>query len=133
MDHAKSAEPADNVVVAIIDFFQDRAAFTMWSRLFNPEQPSYNHPGPNTAGPLYFAALKGLNVTARNLLDKGADVNTQGGLYGSALQAASSGGHKGVVQMLLAKGADVNAQGGEYGSAQYVASLEATRRLSSAC
>jgi ankyrin repeat protein len=56
------------------------------------------------------------------LLDKGADVNAQGGEYGNALQAASWGGHKEVVQQLLDKGADVNAQGGEYGNALQAAS-----------
>ena len=35
------------------------------------------------------------------LLDKGTDVNAQGGEYGNALQAASSRGHDQVVQMLL--------------------------------
>jgi len=48
------------------------------------------------------------------LLDKGAEVNAQGGRYGNALQAASEGGHEKVIQMLLDKSAEVNAQGGEY-------------------
>jgi ankyrin repeat protein len=56
------------------------------------------------------------------LLDKGADVNAQGGDYGNALQAALSEGHEQVVKMLLDKGADVNAQGGDYGNALYTAS-----------
>jgi ankyrin repeat protein len=55
-------------------------------------------------------------------LDKGADVNAQGGEYGNALQAASSRGHQEIVQLLLDKGADVNAQGGEYGNALPAAS-----------
>jgi ankyrin repeat protein len=45
----------------------------------------------------------------QQLLDKGADVNAQGGQYSNALQAALWGGHKEVVQQLLDKGADVNA------------------------
>ena len=49
------------------------------------------------------------------LLDKGADVNAQGGYYGNALRAASCKGHEKVVQMLLDKGADSNAYGGECG------------------
>jgi ankyrin repeat protein len=48
----------------------------------------------------------------QQLLEKGADVNAQGGWYGSALLAALFGGHHKVVQQLLEKGADVNAQGG---------------------
>ncbi|THW54470.1 hypothetical protein D6D19_10716, partial [Aureobasidium pullulans] len=54
----------------------------------------------------------------------GADVNAQGGEYGSALQAASVKGHDKTVQILLDRGADVNAQGGEYGSALQAASVK---------
>jgi ankyrin repeat protein len=39
------------------------------------------------------------------LLDKGADINAQGGRYGNALQAASEGGQEQVVKMLLGAGA----------------------------
>jgi ankyrin repeat protein len=45
----------------------------------------------------------------RLLVDKGADVNVQGGRTGNALQAASERGHEAVVRLLLDKGADVNA------------------------
>jgi ankyrin repeat protein len=58
------------------------------------------------------------------LLEKGADVNAQGGHYGNALQAAANGGHDSVVTLLLEKGADVNAQGGHYGNALQAASME---------
>ena len=51
------------------------------------------------------------------VLEKGADVNAQGGLHGNALQAASLGGHEAIVKLLLEKGADVNAQGGRHGNA----------------
>ena len=40
------------------------------------------------------------------LLDKGAEVNAQGGDYGNALQAASAGGYEQVVMMLHAAGAN---------------------------
>jgi len=46
----------------------------------------------------------------------------QGGHYGNALQAASSGGHDKVVRMLMDVGADVNAQGERYGNALQAAS-----------
>ncbi|EED17208.1 ankyrin repeat-containing protein, putative [Talaromyces stipitatus ATCC 10500] len=55
------------------------------------------------------------------LLEKGADVNTQGGEFGNALQAAVEGGRLEIVERLLEKGADVNAQGGLYGNALQVA------------
>ena len=58
------------------------------------------------------------------LLEKGADVNAQGGEYGNALQAAMWEGCEAVVQLLLEKGADINAQGGKYGNALQAASWE---------
>ncbi|SLM38546.1 vegetative incompatibility protein het-e-1 [Lasallia pustulata] len=61
---------------------------------------------------LQAASLTDHDQVVQMLLDKGADVNAQGGMYGNALQAASSRDHDQVVQMLLDKGADVNAQGG---------------------
>ena len=61
------------------------------------------------------------------LLERGADVNAQGGHYGNALQAASFNGHRGVVELLLERGADVNAQGGDYGNALQAASSNGDR------
>jgi ankyrin repeat protein len=57
--------------------------------------------------------IKG-KVMVKLLLDKGADINAQGGNYRDALQAASSGGHEQIAQLLLDKGAGVNAPDGEY-------------------
>ena len=74
--------------------------------------------------PLYVAAEKGASVLTRILLDKGADVNAQGGHYGSALQAASAEGHKDIVTLLLDKGADVHTQGGHCSNALCAASAE---------
>jgi ankyrin repeat protein len=72
--------------------------------------------------PLSIAAEQGNQAVMEVLLDKGADVNAQGGYYGNALQSASVNGHKEVVTLLLDKGADVNAQGGYYGNALQAAS-----------
>jgi ankyrin repeat protein len=44
------------------------------------------------------------------LLDRGADVNAQGGRYGNALQAAASEGRQETVKLLLDYGADVTIQ-----------------------
>ncbi|KAK1840600.1 Ankyrin repeat domain-containing protein 50-like protein 3 [Colletotrichum chrysophilum] len=74
--------------------------------------------------PLIWGSSEGHDNIVRMLLDKGADVNAQGGRYGNALQAASFKGHDKIVQMLLDKDADVNAQGGDYVNALYIASEE---------
>jgi len=51
------------------------------------------------------------------LMERGADVNAQGGRHGNALQAASHRGHGKVVELLMERGAEVNAQGEEDGTA----------------
>ena len=56
------------------------------------------------------------------LLDKGADINAQGGENGNVSQAALSQGYEKVVQILLDNGADVNAQSRYYGNALQAAS-----------
>jgi len=70
------------------------------------------------------ASLGGHGRIVQMLLDKGADVDAQGGYYGSALQSASYQGHKEVVQILLLHGASINAQGGHHGSALQAASYQ---------
>ena len=50
-------------------------------------------------------------------------MNRQGGWYGSALQAASYGGHESIVSLSLEEGAEVNMEGGRHGSALQAASL----------
>ena len=62
--------------------------------------------------PLLLAAESGYDAVVKLLLDKGADINAQGGEYGNALQAASHRGHERVVKLLLDKGANVNYLGG---------------------
>jgi ankyrin repeat protein len=57
------------------------------------------------------------------LLDNNADVNTQGGIYDNALQAASASGYLDVVRLLLDEGADVNTQGGCYRNTLQAASV----------
>lgn len=51
------------------------------------------------------------------LLEKGADVNAQGGKLGNALQAASRRGDHAIMRLLIEGGADVNMRGGIYESA----------------
>jgi ankyrin repeat protein len=57
---------------------------------------------------LQAASSKGHKQVIRLLIEKGTEVNAQGGEYGNALQAASSEGHEQVVRLLIEKGAEVN-------------------------
>ncbi|KAL8869919.1 MAG: hypothetical protein Q9174_003911, partial [Haloplaca sp. 1 TL-2023] len=57
------------------------------------------------------------------LIDAGADVNVQGGMFHTALQAAAVDGIDGTLRVLLDAGADTSATGGKYGSALSAAYL----------
>ena len=54
------------------------------------------------------------------MIENGAHVNTQGGYYGNALQAASFCGYKGIAMFLIENGADVNAPGQHCGHEEIV-------------
>ncbi|KAL2820950.1 ankyrin repeat-containing domain protein [Aspergillus cavernicola] len=82
---------------------------------------------------LYEAAKSGTLNYVRLLLSQGADVNAQGGEYGSPLQAAISIDNYDTVKLILAHGADINAEGGILGTAiqtaAYKGSIEIVRLL----
>jgi hypothetical protein len=57
---------------------------------------------------LIFACHFGHVAVVKRSLEKGADVNAEGGEYGNALQATSSEYDEQIMKLLLDKGADVN-------------------------
>ena len=126
--HARAAEgDAEAMHQLIIQFFwSKRDAYVNWVQLFDLDrpwqEPEITEEWKKVASPLYYASLAGLIKSVRLLLEKGADINAQGGNYGNALQAASMGGYDQIVQRLLEQGADVNAQGGYSGNALQAAS-----------
>lgn len=69
------------------------------------------HVSGSLGEPLQAAAMRGHESITRTLLIHGADVNSMGGLYGTALQAAAHRGHQKVVEILLDAGADVHRDG----------------------
>ncbi|KAI4225662.1 MAG: hypothetical protein L6R36_003742 [Xanthoria steineri] len=73
--------------------------------------------------PLSAAAEWGFYNIVYLLLQKGAQVNNQGGHYLTALQAAASWGSESIVQLLLDSGAHINIQGGAFGDPLRAASI----------
>jgi ankyrin repeat protein len=65
---------------------------------------------------LHLACAEGNLTTVRLLLDHGADVHAQGGIFGSAIHTACYKGDRKMVQMLISYGADINAPGSGYES-----------------
>ncbi|KAF5320212.1 hypothetical protein D9758_017613 [Tetrapyrgos nigripes] len=77
-----------------------------------------------SALPFYYASMVNLPNMILLMIENGEDVNAQGGVYGTALQAASWEGNVDIVKLLLENGADANAQGGRYGNALQAASWQ---------
>ncbi|CAG7915968.1 unnamed protein product [Penicillium olsonii] len=120
--HAALAQIYDEVVRMIVSFLEEETTFQRWARLHQADKSWEDSPGAPRGSRLYYACLNGLDVPARHLIERGADVNAQGGEHGNALHAASFGGYQEIVKLLLNKEADVNAQGGSYGNALQAAS-----------
>lgn len=119
--HARISETETSMypLLSMALFLDKKHAFLNWGCLYDVEgwSPDIKRDLETLCPPLYYTSLEGLLKSVKLLLEKGADVNAQGGYFGNALQAASYIGSKEVVRLLLAKGADVNAQGGNYGNA----------------
>ena len=102
-----------------MEFFLGQSqAYAAWGKLYDPDDPWIEEPfssGEKMATPLYYASLADLQRTAQALTEQGAIINAQGGIYGNALQAASGGGYKEIVQLLLEKGADIHTQADNFG------------------
>jgi ankyrin repeat protein len=61
--------------------------------------------------PLSWAAGKEHKAVVKLLTDKGADVNANGGQYGSAFQESARGYNR-IIKLLVSKGAEANARSG---------------------
>ena len=86
-----------------------------WVQHYQVDRPYWYQRGDTAldlgrvAMPLYYAAYIGYQHLIEAILEEEVNVNTQGGVYGNALQAALYRGYEKVVQMLLKRKADVNA------------------------
>jgi ankyrin repeat protein len=125
-DHAKAAGGADDELQARIMelMIGEGDSYATCYNLYDPDQPWINKQMERTHKPasLYYTSLTGLIAGVEALVDRGADINAQGGRYGNVLQAASAGGHDKIIQLLLDREADVDAQNELFGTALQVAS-----------
>ncbi|KAL4736282.1 ankyrin repeat-containing domain protein [Aspergillus similis] len=141
-DYYQQAGGGSSIDRLVLRLFTDgERPFLTWVRLHDMDEPwgsgiAYGREVKRIPLPVYYSALLGLEAVLDDIIaswrvgsQRKDIINTKGGHYGNALQAASYRGHEGTVQRLLdqgaevnAQGAEVNAQGGEYGNALQAAS-----------
>ncbi|KAF7347071.1 NACHT domain protein [Mycena venus] len=113
---------------ALLLLQQDSAQFRTLCRLYNFDEQrrieSWEWPPTSTPCPLYVASSIGILHVVDGILKQGINVNTLGGRYGNALQAACFHGHTETVRLLIVHGVDVDTSGGRYGNALQAASRE---------
>ncbi|PVH80522.1 ankyrin [Cadophora sp. DSE1049] len=121
VEHARIGDEAGGPTkeMSINLLLDKKEAYKNWIRLFDPdvpgEGPDLTKEGRHFRSPLYYASLLGLTGTiVKILLDRGADPNSQGGLFSTALQAAAYQGHTRVLDLLLQAGANIDATGGRF-------------------
>ncbi|KAL9615930.1 MAG: hypothetical protein Q9160_009142 [Pyrenula sp. 1 TL-2023] len=97
----------------------DRALYDLVNGFLDPENRSFQlKHGYAAATPFYYACLFGLvPVMDFQHEQRVVDVNSPGGLYGTALQAACIRGHIHAFQRLIQWGADTTTRGGLFGNA----------------
>ncbi|KAJ6572396.1 ankyrin repeat-containing domain protein, partial [Mycena vulgaris] len=108
-----------DLIIALMELLN--AASPQYTNLFRLRKRAFISSG-DVIPPLALSADLGVLPAVRQLLERGADVNEEGGAYGNALYAASSQGHTKIVRELVERGANVNTQGGVDGTALQAAS-----------
>ncbi|KAK1983358.1 hypothetical protein LZ30DRAFT_748709 [Colletotrichum cereale] len=111
MVHAKLAESSSDTVAAIASFLQSEERLQICARLRRQYSFQRFDSRLAIASAFDYACLMGLTATVRRLLSEPNVNATSGVRYGTALHAASLGGHPEIVQLLLNVGADVNTMG----------------------
>ncbi|EXF78839.1 pfs domain-containing protein [Colletotrichum fioriniae PJ7] len=165
MDFAAIAEASEDVATLIISFLHSEEALSRWSYLIETDLYGSNGLDIPVGSALYYACLGGLVIVTTSIIDTGidvnaqklllerdADVNVEGGEFGTALQAASYngrvdmvrlllesnamvdtqgayGGNERIVKRLLGIAADINAPGGKFGSTLQAACLPGYKEI----
>ena len=112
LDFPKSSSPAFAVVLLSLNQILDK----WW--VSNLDVDLHDDSGRSL---LFIAVAAGNLTAARELLDLGANPNTQGGYFGNVLHGAAYLGREVIAHLLLDRGADIHAKGGRYSNALHAA------------
>lgn len=98
---------ATKLTQEVEQLLNSKPSLLTWISLFDPdlEKPRFGATDADVLSPLYYASLCGFSHHVRDFLDKGADVEVQGGCVGRPLRAACRHGFLSTVTLLIDKGA----------------------------
>jgi hypothetical protein len=102
------------------------SAYLNWLRVSDPDDwnlRDLSKREQDVPKSLYYASLLGLYIVTEALINRGADVNARGGLFGNALQAAAFQNHHQIVYTLLQNGAEIKLNEGLHYSALNAAAV----------
>ena len=130
MKHARAINNEETLVLQkVLKLLSSQEGFYFnWCRLYDTDFPRRAPVHeidyvPINRTPLYHASSEGVYWLVKELIEKGANINAEGGYYGHVLQAAAAFGHLDIVTLLLEKGANINAKGGRHGHALQAAAI----------
>ncbi|KAL8721991.1 MAG: hypothetical protein Q9225_001426 [Loekoesia sp. 1 TL-2023] len=109
--HLRESEEYYDIVSGLVhDFMRpENVNFRNWRQEIEPQN--------DNASAMYYASAFGLLRTMDFLHSNGDDIDSVGGLLGTALQAACAEGHGAAFDRLMKWGADVTVEGGLYHNA----------------
>lgn len=125
LDHAEKAEAKNVGQARFLQWLgKEHSTFERMRLFHNSFEENPDSRCVEGVNLLYMSAVHGYSRLAEVLLQKGTNVDAQGGYFGTALQAAAAEGKDKIVAMLLNYRADVNAQGGHFNTALQAAAAE---------
>jgi hypothetical protein len=112
VSHVQVANTSSRIMRMMETLFDfDKSHFSAWLRIYDMDQ-SYLFLDKDTATPLYYAALCGVDSLVEHLVKKyPGQVNARGGVHDYPLLAALYKGHVQVANLLLQNGANVHERG----------------------
>ncbi|KAJ3769791.1 ankyrin repeat-containing domain protein [Lentinula raphanica] len=127
--------PCEDTIKLTQEFFHNKlGVLKYWKQnLWELEVDDWNWVSFVECSNLYIAACYGLTICMQRVLiddcQLDSDINTQGGFYGSVIQAAAAKGYKEIVKLVLQHDADVNLQGGYFGTAIAAAAVKGHQEI----
>lgn len=130
VDHARIVEEnSPNFRQRLLELFSNKESWFFCNKIYNLGGPYDNWTckvgwPESIVEPLYIASSSGLKYLVKDLLLRGADINADGGKFGTALRVACQEGHPDIARILIESGADMDIACGWHPSTALVTAID---------